>query len=72
MKAWKFSDAIKVLKCEASSHSVEALVSDYVRIGASSKRRERDGSRKGTEVMIVRKRERGKGKRKGEARRNDE
>jgi hypothetical protein len=72
LKFWKFSDATKVLKCEASSHSVEESVSDYVRICASAERRERDDSRTGTEVMTARERERGKGKRKGEGRGNDE
>jgi hypothetical protein len=58
LKVWKFSDATKVLKCEASSHSVEALASDDVRICVSAERRERKGSRTGTEVMTARERER--------------
>jgi hypothetical protein len=65
LKFWKLSDATKVLKCEASSHSVEESASDYVQICASAKRRERDGSRTGTEVMTVRVKERRKGKEKG-------
>jgi hypothetical protein len=58
LKVWKFSDATKELKCEASSHSVEALASDYVGICVSAERREREGSRTGTEVMPARERER--------------
>jgi hypothetical protein len=64
LKVWKFSDATKVLKCEASSHSVEALASDYIRICASAERREREGSRTGTEVMTARQREREREKEK--------
>jgi hypothetical protein len=56
------------MKWEASSHSIEELVSDYVRICASAERRERDGSRTGTEVMTVRERKGGKGKKRGRKR----
>jgi hypothetical protein len=62
LKVSKFSDATKVLKCEAFSHSVEASASDYVQICADAKRGERDGSRTGTEVMTTRGRERGREK----------
>jgi hypothetical protein len=62
LKVWKFSDATKESKCEASSHSVEASASDYVRIYASAVRREREGSMAGTEVMTARGRERGREK----------
>jgi hypothetical protein len=62
LKAWKFADATKVSKCEASSHSIEASALDYVRICASAERGKRDGSRTGTEVMTTRERERGREK----------
>lgn len=68
LKVWKFSDATKVLKWEASSHSVEESASDYVRICASAERSERDGSRTGTEVMTARERKGGKGKKRGRKR----
>jgi hypothetical protein len=53
LKVWKFSDATKVLKWEASSHSVEVLASDYVGICANVERGERDGSRMGIEVITA-------------------
>ena len=60
LKVSKFSEATKVLKCEASSHSVEVSASDYIRFCANAEREERDGSRTGTEVVTVRGRERGR------------
>jgi hypothetical protein len=68
LKFSKFSDATKVLKCEASSHSVEESASDYVQICTSAKRRERDDSRTGTEMMTAREKKGGKGKKIGRKR----
>jgi hypothetical protein len=65
LKVWKFSDATKLLKCEASSHSVEVSASDYVRICANAKRGKMDGDRTGMEVMTARKREKGREKEEG-------
>jgi hypothetical protein len=67
LKDWKFSDATKVLKWEASSHSVEVSASDYVGISANVETGERDGSRTGIEIMTAR-----GGKEEGEGKGNDE
>jgi hypothetical protein len=51
LKVWKFSDATKVLKCEASSHSVETSVSNHTRFSANAVRGEIDSNR--TEAMTA-------------------
>lgn len=51
LNVWKFSEATKALKCEASSHSVETSVSNHTRFSANAVKVETYSNR--TDAMTV-------------------